>query len=266
MDFYQALFLGLLQGLTEFLPISSSAHLILTPAFFGWEDQGVGFDLSVHVGTLLAVVLYFRRDVFGIAKDGLISMGQRRLVGQGALALYLVVGTIPAGLAGLALLDMIDNELRGAGVIFITTLVFGLLLGIADWLPRRERTLDSLNWKDALIVGIAQAFALVPGTSRSGVTITAGLFLGMGRQTASRFSFLLAIPIIVLASAVKLLEVATSDVTVDWSGFLLGGVTSFVMAITAIHFFLKWLNKVGMWPYVIYRILLAIVIYAVLIN
>lgn len=136
MDIFQALFLGLLQGLTEFLPISSSAHLILTPAFFGWEDQGVGFDLSVHVGTLLAVVLYFRRDVFGIARDGLISMGQRKIVGQGALAWYLVIGTIPAGLAGLALLDMIDNELRGgASVIFFTTLVFGILLGIATGSP-----------------------------------------------------------------------------------------------------------------------------------
>ena len=264
MDVYQALFLGLLQGLTEFLPISSSAHLILTPAFFGWEDQGVGFDLSVHVGTLLAVVLYFRRDVFGVARDGLISIHQRTIVGQGALAWYLVIGTIPAGLAGLALLDMIDNELRGASVIFFTTLVFGILLGIADWLPKRQRTMDTLNWKDAVVVGIAQAMALVPGTSRSGVTITAGLFLGMTRETASRFSFLLAIPIIVLASAVKLLDVASSDVIVDWSGFLIGGVTSFLMAITAIHFFLKWLNKVGMWPYVLYRIVLAGVIYAVL--
>ncbi|WP_417519011.1 undecaprenyl-diphosphate phosphatase [Marinobacter sp.] len=264
MDFYQALFLGLLQGLTEFLPISSSAHLILTPAFFGWNDQGVGFDLSVHIGTLLAVVLYFRRDVFGIARDGLISVAQRKITGQGALAWYLVIGTIPAGLAGLALLDMIDNELRAVEVIFFTTLIFGLLLGLADWLPKRQRAMDSLNWKDALLVGIAQAIALVPGTSRSGVTITAGLFLGMSRETASRFSFLLAIPIIVLASAVKLLEVATSDVIVDWSGFLIGGVTSFLMAITAIHFFLKWLNTVGMWPYVIYRILLAGVIYAVL--
>ncbi|MBW4934735.1 undecaprenyl-diphosphate phosphatase [Marinobacter sp. F4206] len=264
MDFFQALFLGLLQGLTEFLPISSSAHLILMPAFFGWTDQGVGFDLSVHLGTLLAVVLYFRRDVFGIARDGLFSMAQRRLVGQGALALYLVIGTIPAGLAGLALLDLIDNELRAVEVIFATTLIFGVLLGIADWLPKRQRTLDQLSWKDAVIVGIAQAMALVPGTSRSGVTITAGLFLGMTRETASRFSFLLAIPIIVLASAVKLLEVATSDVIVDWSGFLLGGVTSFLMAITAIHFFLKWLNTVGMWPYVVYRIILAGVIYAVL--
>ncbi|MBL1274416.1 MAG: undecaprenyl-diphosphate phosphatase [Oceanospirillales bacterium] len=264
MDFLQALFLGLLQGLTEFLPISSSAHLILVPAFFDWVDQGVAFDLAVHMGTLLAVVLYFRNDVFSIARDGLISIGQRRVIGQGALALYLVIGTIPAGLAGLALLDLIDNELRAVEIIFATTLIFGLLLGIADWMPKRQRTMDTLNWKDAVLVGVAQALALVPGTSRSGVTITAGLFLGMSRETASRFSFLLAIPIIVLASAVKLLEVATSEISVDWSAFLVGGVTSFLIAITAIHFFLKWLNKVGMWPYVIYRIVLAGAIYALL--
>src|SRR5690554_7064181 len=128
MDFLQAFFLGLMQGLTEFLPISSSAHLILVPAFFDWVDQGVAFDLAVHVGTLLAVVIYFRTDVFSIARDGLISMSQRRVVGQGALALYMVIGTIPAGLAGLALLDIIDNELRAVEIIFATTLFFGLLL------------------------------------------------------------------------------------------------------------------------------------------
>jgi len=264
MDFFQAVFLGIIQGITEFLPISSSAHLLLTPAFFDWADQGVGFDLAVHVGTLLAVVLYFRQDVFSLTRDGLTSIARRKIVGQGALAWYLVIGTIPAGLAGLALLDMIDNELRAVEIVFATTLIFGILLGIADWIPKRQRTLDQLSWKDALLVGIAQAVALVPGTSRSGITITAGLFLGMSRETASRFSFLLAIPITALASGVKLLEVAMSDVAVDWNGFLIGGITSFLMAITAIHFFLKWLNKVGMWPYVIYRIILAGVIFAVL--
>ncbi|BEH16259.1 undecaprenyl-diphosphate phosphatase [Marinobacter shengliensis] len=264
MDFFQAFFLGILQGLTEFLPISSSGHLILIPAFFEWTDQGVGFDLAVHVGTLLAVVLYFRKDVFAITRDGLLSLSKRQMIGQGNMAWFLVIGTIPAGLAGLALLDMIDNELRAVEVIFFTTLIFGLLLGWADWRPNKGRTLDSLTWKDALLVGCAQALALIPGTSRSGATITAGLLLGMSRQTASRFSFLLAIPITALASAVKLLEAATSDITVDWTGFLVGGVTAFIMAITAIHFFLKWLNMVGMWPYVLYRIALAAVIYAVL--
>lgn len=266
MDVFQAFFLGIMQGLTEFLPISSSGHLILMPAFFDWADQGVGFDLAVHVGTLLAVVLYFRNDVLGITRDGLTSLARRQMIGQGRMAWFLVIGTVPAGLAGLALLDLIDNQLRAVEIIFFTTLGFGLLLGWADWRPNRGRTLESLTWKDALLVGCAQAVSLVPGTSRSGATITAGLLLGMSRETASRFSFLLAIPITTLAASVKLLEAATDGAPVDWAGFLVGGVTSFVMAMTAIHFFLKWLNKVGMWPYVIYRILLAGIIYALLMH
>jgi undecaprenyl-diphosphatase len=131
---------------------------------------------------------------------------------------------------------------------------------VADWIPKRDRSLDSIRWKDALIVGLAQAISLVPGTSRSGITITAGLFLGLSREAASRFSFLLAIPITALAAGVKILEVAMTDTALDWTGFLIGG----VMAITAIHFFLKWLNKVGMWPYVVYRVILAGVIFTVL--
>ncbi|WP_273205490.1 undecaprenyl-diphosphate phosphatase [Marinobacter subterrani] len=266
MDVFHALFLGILQGLTEFLPISSSAHLILTPSLLGWEDQGVGFDLAVHVGTLTAVVLYFHRDVLGLTRDGVQSLVHRRFIGRGNLAWFLVIGTIPAGLGGLALLDLIDNELRSASIIFVTTLVFGLLLGWADWRPNKGRVIESLTWKDALLVGLAQALALVPGTSRSGATITAGLFLGLSREAASRFSFLLAIPITALAAAAKLLEVAASDSAVDWTGFLIGGITSFVMAMTAIHFFLKWLNRVGMWPYVVYRVILAVIIYAVLMH
>ncbi len=265
MDFLHALMLGLIQGLTEFLPISSSAHLILFPVIVGWPDQGVAFDLAVHVGTLLAVVLYFRRDVFGLTRDGLISVKSRRFVGQGRMAFFLVIGTLPAALAGLLLLDLIENQLRSVGIIFMTTLVFGLLLGWADWLPNPKRSLESLTWKDALLVGLAQMLSLVPGTSRSGATITAGLFLGLSRESASRFSFLLAIPITALAASAKLLEVAVSDAHVDWVAFLVGGLSSFVMALTAIHFFLKWLNRVGMWPYVIYRVFLAGVIYWLLI-
>lgn len=266
MESLQAFWLGIIQGITEFLPISSSAHLILAPVFTGWKDQGVAFDLAVHVGTLLAVVIYFRKDVLGLIGDGVISLRQRQCVGQGLLAGYLVIGTIPAGLCGLLLLDLIDNQLRAVEVIFFTTLVFGLLLGWADWRPNRGRVMASLNWKDALLVGGAQALSLIPGTSRSGATITAGLLLGLSREAAARFSFLLAIPITGLAASVKILEVATGDVSVDWTAFLIGGVTSFITALTAIHFFLKWLNRFGMWPYVIYRVVLAGVIYLVLMK
>jgi undecaprenyl-diphosphatase len=266
MSLFEAIVLGLLQGLTEFLPISSSAHLILTPQLLGWADQGLTFDLSVHVGTLLAVVLYFHRDLRQLAQDGLVSLQQRQFVGQGQLALLLVMATIPAALGGLLLMDFIETHLRAAGIICITTLVFGLVLGWADWRPNPNRTLTTLGWKDALWVGLAQAISLIPGTSRSGITITAALLLGFSREAASRFSFLLAIPITALAASAKIVDTATSDVTVDWVAFLVGGTTSFVMALTAIHYFLKWLNRFGMWPYVIYRVILAGVIYVVLVH
>ncbi|PAV26878.1 undecaprenyl-diphosphatase [Tamilnaduibacter salinus] len=266
MDAIQALILGLLQGITEFLPISSSAHLILVPVLTGWADQGVAFDLAVHLGTLLAVVLYFRQDVTAVTRDGVLSLIRRETVGQSRLAWGLVIGTIPAGLAGLLLLDLIDTTLRSVAVIATTTLVFGLLLGLADRFGARRRSVDEITLADAFWIGIGQAFALVPGTSRSGVTMTVGLMLGLTREAASRFSFLLAIPIIVLAGAVKLVEAFQSAVTPDWSAFLLGSAVSFLMAITTIHFFLKWLNAVGFWPYVVYRILLAGLLYALIIG
>ncbi len=264
MDVVHTFVLGILQGITEFLPISSSAHLILMPLFNGWEDQGVAFDLAVHVGTLLAVLLYFRRDVMVLVHDGVQSLIQRRRVGQSVLAGAIVLGTIPTGIAGLLLLDLIDTTLRSVQVIFVTTVVFGALLGWADYSGKRTRQIESITWKDALLVGLAQAVSLIPGTSRSGATITAGLMLGLDRQAASRFSFLLAIPITALAASVKLLQVANENIAVDWLAFLIGGVVSFITALTAIHFFLKWLNRFGMWPYVIYRMLLAAVIYTLL--
>lgn len=265
MDALHALVLGILQGITEFLPISSSAHLILVPAFTGWADQGVAFDLAVHVGTLLAVVLYFRRDVTRLVLDGGRSVALRRHVGDSRLAWAVVLGTVPAALAGLVLLDLIDNTLRSVTIIFTTTLVFGLLLGVADRRAGR-RGLDDITWRDVLLVGLAQAVSLVPGTSRSGATITAGLLLGLSREAAARFSFLLAIPITALAASAKLLEVAVTNAAVDWDGFIIGGLVSFATALTAIHFFLKWLNRFGMWPYVIYRLALALVIYLVLMK
>ena len=261
MDIINAIFLGVVQGITEFLPISSSAHLILTPLLAGWQDQGVAFDLAVHVGTLLAVLLYFRRDVTALIQDGAMSFQRRQFVGQGKLALYIVVATIPAVIAGLLLMELIDNQLRSVAIIFVTTLLFGLMLGWADLRPNKQRQLNDLKLVDVVLIGLAQAVALIPGTSRSGATITMALFLGLSREASSRFSFWMAIPITALASAAKLIDVAQSNLSVDWLAFLIGGISSFIMALTAIHFFLKWLNQYGMWPYVIYRILLAGLIY-----
>lgn len=266
MTILQTLILGILQGITEFLPISSSAHLILVPVVTGWQDQGVAFDLAVHVGTLLAVVLYFRKDLLAITRDGVMSVVKRQHLGQSRLAWAVVLGTIPTGLAGLALMDLIETSLRSVSVIVITTLVFGLLLGIADASNRAERDLNRLTWGDVAFIGLAQAISLIPGTSRSGITITAGLLLGLTREAAARFSFLLAIPITALAASLKIIELAQSELVVEWTHFLLGGVTAFITAIIAIHFFLQWLNRFGMMPYVIYRLILGAVIYFVLLH
>lgn len=263
MELLHTLMLGILQGITEFLPISSSAHLILVPELLGWPDQGVAFDLATHVGTLLAVVIYFRKDVGALIYDGIQSMLQRKTVGQSRLAWALVVGTIPTGIAGLLLLDIIDTTLRSVEIIFATTLFYGILLGWADRKGGAGRSVASIGMRDALLIGLAQALSLIPGTSRSGITMTAGLMLGLNREAASRFSFLLAIPITALAAGAKLTEVASVDAPVDWASFLIGGIVSFITAILAIHYFLKWLSRFGMMPYVIYRIALAGLIYAV---
>lgn len=262
MSTLYAIFLGILQGITEFLPISSSGHLILAPLVTGQVDQGLAFDLAVHLGTLLAVLLYFRRDVYALSADSVKALHQRRHVGQSPLALAVVLGTIPACIAGLLLLDLIDNHLRSVAVIFVTTLVFGILLGVADVTAKATRELSQLTLKDSLLVGLAQAVSLIPGTSRSGATITVGLLLGLTRQAASRFSFLLAIPITLLAASVKLLEVISADTAdIQWAVFAIGTATAFVTALAAIHFFLAWLNRFGMWPYVIYRLFMAAAIY-----
>ncbi len=229
----------------------------------GWQDQGLAFDVAVHVGSLIAVLAYFRRDVWSVTGGTFSWARGGGMNPEARLGLLVVLGTIPAGLAGLLFKDWIEVYLRSPLVIAATTIGFGLLLWWADR-QRGERDTGDMRWMDGLWIGLAQALALIPGTSRSGITITAGLFLGLSREAASRFSFLLAIPITALAAGVKILEVAVADIAVDWTGFLIGGVTSFVMAITAIHFFLKWLNKVGMWPYVVYRVILAGVIFAVL--
>lgn len=260
MDLIQILVLAVVQGITEFLPISSSAHLILVPVFTGWTDQGVAFDLATHLGTLMAVVVYFRQDVSALVVDSLAALRAGAHVGQSRMALMLCLGTVPAALLGLLLLDLIDNELRSVAVIFTTTVVFALLLGWADRCGSREREIDSISWKDVAIVGLAQALALIPGTSRSGITITAGLLLGLSRQAASRFSFLLAIPITGLAAGAKLLALPGSDNQVAVGALIAGALAAFVVAWLAIHFFLKLLDQYGLWPYVVYRLVLAAIL------
>jgi len=256
MEIIQIIALALLQGLTEFLPISSSAHLILLPIIAGWEDQGLAFDVAVHVGTLTAVIFYFRATIRQLIFDWFCSLQQRQTIGESKLAWAVIIGTIPVGLAGLFLGDLIELFLRSPLVIAATTILFGLLLGWADWKGKRNRQEDQMNWKDIFIIGFSQALALIPGTSRSGITMTAALMLGLTREAAARFSFLLSIPVIFLAGGLETVKLIKADQATDWFALTAGAVFSAISAYICIFLFLKLLERIGMWPFVIYRLVL----------
>lgn len=260
MPVEQTFFLALLQGLTEFLPISSSAHLILLPLLNGWKDQGLAFDVAVHIGSLTAVVWYFRKELITMSKDWSCSVVQRKSVGESRLAWAVLLGTIPVGLAGLIFHDFISIELRSPIVIAVTTIGFGILLGWADWKSKQTRDEHSLTWSDVAFVGIAQAIALIPGTSRSGITMTAGLMLGLDRSAAARFSFLLSIPVIVLSGGLETVKLIQADTLVDWATLLSATALSALAAYVCIHLFLKVIAKMGMWPFVVYRLILGAVL------
>jgi len=262
MDSLHAIILALVQGLTEFLPISSSAHLILFPRLLGWPDQGLAFDVAVHVGTLMAVVVYFRRELVPMAKDWSQSLLTRKNTANSRLAWAVLWGTVPVGLAGLLLKGYIETNLRSELVIAAATIEFGVLLWIADVKGRGQRDEYTLRISDIAIIGIAQAFALIPGTSRSGATMTAGLVLGLSRDASARFSFLLSIPVITLAGMLLTLDLIKDPGVVDWGAMIIGVVTSSIAAYLCIHYFLKLLERIGMLPFVIYRLVLgAVLIY-----
>ncbi len=257
MELLQIIILAAVQGLTEFLPISSSAHLILAPLVTGYSDQGLAFDVSLHVGTLTAVVLYFRQEVIAISSDFFRSwVNPAARSRESRLGWMIVLATIPVGLFGLLMEHLVETDLRAPLVIAITTIGFGVLLLAADKLGKRERDEYSINWRDALIVGLFQAVAIIPGTSRSGSTMTAGLFLGLTRKAASRFSFLISIPTIILSGGLLTLELVKSGLPVDWTSLALGAGLAFITAYLCIHFFLQFIERIGMMPFFIYRMLL----------
>lgn len=256
MDWLQAVILALIQGLTEFLPISSQAHLFLVSLLAGWEDQGLDFDVMLHAGSLVAVCTYFRREIVVMTRDWI---GQLR--GQGAtadsrLAWWIVIGTIPAGVAGLLIKDWAEMALRDPVIVAGGLIFFGLLLGWADWRRRGERDEHSLTLKDVLVIGCAQVLALIPGTSRSGITITAALFLGLSRDAAARFSFLLSIPIIAAAGLLATRDLAGLGLDHDWTLLALGFSVSVLATYACIHYFLMFIRRIGMQPFVIYRLVL----------
>lgn len=259
MDLIQLIILALIQGITEFLPISSSAHLILVPLLTEWQDQGLAIDVAAHFGSLFAVVFYLRKDISRILLAGIDSIAKRDISNPDSrLFWYLAIASIPVLVAGFLLRDIVSTYLRNPLIIAYASIGFGLLLWYADVKGKRLRQINSINLRDAAIIGFAQVLALIPGTSRSGITMTAALMLGLDRTSAARFSFLMAVPIILAAGGYESLKLIQSDVGVDIINFVLTAFLSAISAFLAIHFFMKFIDKVGMLPFVIYRVLLGI--------
>lgn len=260
MDLIQIFTLALLQGFTEFLPISSSAHLILPSKIFAWADQGLAFDVATHIGTLAAVVLYFRRDIFVITQGWLSTGFSTQMNDNARLAWAIVIATIPAGLVGVLFGDLIEKHLRSTEVIAYATIGFGVLLLVADRMANEHKGLLKMTLMAALIIGLFQALALIPGTSRSGITITAALFLGFQRDAAARFSFLISIPLILAAGLLKTKDLVEQSTQVDWVSIGMAASISAVSAYVCIFFFLALINRIGMTPFVIYRLLLGVML------
>lgn len=258
MTLWQALLLALIQGLTEFLPVSSSAHLILPEAVFGWTEQGVLIDVVAHFGTLFSVLLYFRKDVAEMVL-GLGDLLKGRRSRGAVLALNLIIATPPTLLVGAFIaLNGFDVWLRNPLIIAITTIVFGILLWLSDIWAKDDREMDSLSWRGAMSMGLAQVVALIPGTSRSGITMTAGRSIGLSREASARFSMLMSLPIIGVGGLYALMKLMSGD---DVGSATLGqgllvAALSFVVAYIAIALFLRFVTRVGFLPFMLYRLAL----------
>ena len=265
MGMMQLIVLAVVQGLTEFLPISSSGHLVLLPSIFGWTDQGLSFDVAVHFGSLIAVCLFFRHDIAAVLRGIRAIVTGDAKADDARMAWYLGFGTVPAALAGLLFASWIAANLRHPIVVVVTLAGYGILMALADRYASSERNITDVRFRDALIIGFAQALALIPGTSRSGITITTGRILGFARQDAARFSFLLSVPVILLAAMYQAVIMITGDVPVAWDNLALAVLISAIVAYISIEFFMRVVSAIGLLPFAIYRILLAGVIFYVLI-
>lgn len=266
LDIWAAFILALIQGLTEFLPISSSAHLILVPQILGWPDQGLAFDVAVHLGTLLAVFWFFHREVIDIVAATWSSLlGRTHDRVNAHLGWAILIATVPVVLAGFLLEDVVENELRSPVVIAIATAFFGVLLWVADLRRNSVDDEHKITLRMALLIGIAQVLALIPGTSRSGITITAGLALGLSRETAARFSFLMSMPAIAGAATLETFELIRSPNPVPWGVMMVGLLVAAISAYFCIKLFLKLVERIGMLPFMVYRLLLGAILMVVFI-
>ncbi|MFT6559109.1 undecaprenyl-diphosphate phosphatase [Sneathiella sp.] len=257
MEILQILVLAIVQGVTEFLPISSSGHLVLVPLLTGWPDQGLMLDVATHVGSLMAVIAYFRADLIEILQ-GVFKIGTETEVKDARLLFrHLVIASVPAVLAGGALFYILHTDLRSLLMIASTTLIFGVLLGISDKFCKDKKTVSGMSNWDALVIGLFQILALLPGTSRSGVTMTAARFCGVDRKGAARFSMLLSIPVILGAGVVLSFDLLKADNVEVGLDALITGVVSFGVAYLVIGLLMNWIGRIGFMPFVIYRVVLA---------
>ena len=256
MDAIQAIVLGIVQGLTEFLPISSTAHLRIVPAFLGWDDPGAAFTAVTQLGTMAAVLLFFRNDLWNIARGWLRSLRDPALRGthEARMGWYIIVGTIPISVLGLLFKDKIETDARQLTLIGITLIVLGLLLGYADRVGPKRRDVDSLTMKDGVTIGFAQAAALVPGVSRSGATMTAGLFLGLTREAAARYSFLLSVPAVVLSGLFELRHVGDKGGTAGAGATAIATLLAFIVGYASIAWLLRYVVRHPLTIFVVYRV------------
>jgi undecaprenyl-diphosphatase len=261
----QVIVLAMVQGLTEFLPISSSGHLVLVPSAAGWSDQGLAFDVAVHFGSLIAVCLFFRDDIFALLRGTGQILKFDMQTPESRLALAIGIGTIPAAVAGLLFAGWIEENLRSPAVIVGTLSGYAVVMLLADRYGSREKNIVDVTLKHAVVIGCAQALALVPGTSRSGVTISAGRMLGFDRLDAARFSFLLSVPVILLASVYEFGSLLMSDEIVAWGQLAVAVVVSAIVAYISIDFFMRFVSRIGLLPFAVYRLVLAAVILYVLV-
>lgn len=252
MTILQAVILGVVQGLGEFLPISSSAHLVLIPWLFGWQDPGLTFDVALHMGTLLAVVLYFWRDWIGLLK-GAISPKPSY---EKRIFWYLVIATIPGAAIGIALESKAETVFRNPLLIGVMLIVMGILLYLADR-RRQLRTMDTMTFSDAILIGLSQALAIIPGVSRSGSTMTVARWLSLTREDAARFSFLMSTPIVMGAGILSMRDLRLADIN---TAFIVGVITSFIIGILSISFLLRYLKTSDFRIFVGYRFLLGLVV------
>lgn len=267
MGLFMAVILALIQGITEFLPISSSAHLILLPKLTGWPDQGLAFDVTLHIATSLAICIYLRSDLKSLVQGLFALLSNNKSVGarmrdEGALALKILFATIPVAIIGFLAHDFIAGSLRSTEVIAISSIVWGVVLWFADRAPgsRELRDKKGIGWGAAIFVGLAQAISLIPGTSRSGITITGSLFMGLTRTAALRFAFLLSVPVAILAGGYETLKVFKYGTDTELIYLIVGFVVAFLSAYLVIHLFLKMVERFSLKGFVVYRVLLGVLL------